>query len=126
MHKLIRCAAGLYFLVSAVQYIPAGLLMLGVESPYGPRWIVPAIPLAQGLVTAVAGFWLIRSSRGEIDATVERTWPSIESFLQLFGVYLVVGGLVASARPLSGGLFFHESFGLPAGGELASAAFVRS
>jgi hypothetical protein len=121
MHAFLKRALGLYFLVSSLAYIPAGIFMFGVQNPYGPAWVIPAIPLVQGLITAVAGLWLYRSGASN-DVEVDLAWPPLESFLQLFGVYFAVGGLVSLARPLSSVLFFNESIGLSAGSNLASAA----
>jgi hypothetical protein len=121
MHSLARYALGLYFIVSALAYIPAGIFTIGVQNPYGPSWVIPAIPLVQGLINAVAGIWLIRSGRSGVVAAVESGWPTVETVLQLFGVYSVVGGLVALARPAVGVLFFNESVGLSAGSSIASA-----
>jgi len=120
MDVLLKRALGLYFLVSSLTYLPAGILMLGVQNPYGPAWIIPAVPLAQGVVTAAAGVWLYRSGPSA-DADGVPDWPPVETFLQLFGVYFVAGGLVSLARPVAGVLWFHESIGVSAGSNMVSA-----
>jgi hypothetical protein len=121
MDVLLKRALGLYFMVNALTSIPAGIAMFGVQNPYGPSWILPAVPLTQGLITAVAGVWLYRS-RPSAEAVILPTWPSIESLLQLFGIYFVVEGLVFMARPVAGVLWFHETVGLTAGSTIVSAA----
>lgn len=122
MQTHIRYALGLYFIVSALEYIPASIFTVGVQNPYGPWWAIPAIPLAQGVVNAVAGVWLFRSGRSEDGAPIDLQWPTAEAVLQLFGVYSVVGGLVSLARPLFGVLLFSETIGFSAGASIASSA----
>jgi hypothetical protein len=121
MDVLLKRALGVYFIVNSLTSIPAGIAMIGVENPFGPSWILPAVPLAQGLITAVAGVWLYRSGV-PAETGVVPAWPPIEGFLQLFGIYFVVGGLVSLARPVAGVLWFHETVGLSAGSTMVSAA----
>ena len=53
MEILLRRLLGVYFVVSAVAFLPAAFFYFGVESTPGvPWWILPAIPLAQGIVFA--------------------------------------------------------------------------
>ena len=77
MHSFVRYAVGLYFVVEALESIPAGVFMAGVQNPYGPAWVVPAIPLVQGLINAVAGIWLIRSGRVGGGGSAEPEMPTV-------------------------------------------------
>jgi hypothetical protein len=124
MHRIVRYALGLFFVVSALEYIPASVFMLGVQNPYGPSWVIPAIPLVQGLINALAGVWLMRSGRSDDVAASEAQWPTVKTILQLFGVYFAVGGVVSLARPASEVLFFNESMALGAGSSIASAVIA--
>jgi hypothetical protein len=121
METPLRRALGLYFVVVSLQYIPASLFMLGVENPVGPRWVLIAIPFAQGAIFAAAGMILFRSHDAQKQPTTSVVLPSSESIVQLFGVFFVARGLIALARPLAGFLFFNEIWSIGLGSELASA-----
>ena len=121
MQKSLRWALGLYFVVISLEYVPAALLMFGVQNTAGPNWILPAVPFFQGLVIAAAGVFLLRSASRSADVTGTIVVPPVESILQLFGVYFIVEGLVAFARTLSGLLFFNEVWSISLGSSLAAA-----
>lgn len=116
LHRVL----GAYFVVNALQSIPAALFMMGVQNPYGPQWLLWAMPLTQGLVTALAGLWLVRRPApvGESGATVVS--PPVDTIVQLFGVTILVGGVVDLANPLSSVLFFTEDWSPSAVSRLAS------
>jgi hypothetical protein len=121
METSFRRVLGLYFLVASLQYLPVALFMFGVQNPAGPKWILPAIPFAQGVVTALAGLFLFRSRSKSTEVAGTVTIPSIESILQLLGVFFAVSGLVASVRPLVDHLFFNEVWSISLGGSFAAA-----
>ena len=121
MESILKRILGTYFVASALQYVPAALYTLGVQSPAGPHWVFVAVPLLQGLATAAAGFWLLRTP-GSYDATtMAQLFRDVETLVQLFGMYFTVNGVVRIATPFSGLLFFNEDWGIYAGGSVASA-----
>lgn len=117
----LRRAVGVYFLVTSLQSIPTAVFMLGVQNTFGPQWALWATPLAQGVVMALAGLWLVRSrpSADDRDETVSGA-PSLETLVQLFGVYFTIEGLVSAANPLSSVLLFNEVWSASAGSRVAS------
>ena len=122
MELSLRRILGLYFLVISLQYIPAAVFMLAVENPMGPDWILPAVPFAQGVVTACAGLVLLRARSTAADVPGTIVVPSVDLLLQVVGVNFAVGGLVGTVRPLSGVLFLNEVWSVSVAGELAAAA----
>ena len=120
MESTLRRILGMYFVVSSLQYVPAAAMVYGIQNTIGPQWLLSLIPLTQGALTAAAGVWLLRAGPHVEDATSVIA-PPVETFVQLFGVYFIVNGLVALANPLSGVLFFHEVWSLSAGSRVASA-----
>jgi hypothetical protein len=110
----------MYFVVSSLQYVPAAAMVYGIQNTVGPQWLLSLIPLTQGALTAAAGVWLLRTGAPVKDSTSVIA-PPVETFVQLFGVYFVVDGLVALADPLSGVLLFNEVWSLSAGSRVASS-----
>lgn len=110
MEIILRRLLGLYFVVSAVAFVPAAFFYFGVENSPGPWWILPAIPLAQGVVFAVAGFLLIRQASRVVPAEQDLVFPPVQSLLQLMGVYFIVEGLSAVVRPAVDFWFFTETW----------------
>ena len=121
MESILKRILGTYFVVSALEYVPAALYLLGVRNAAGPQWVLAAVPILQGLVTAVAGFWLLRTPGSYDAATIAPLIGDVETLVQLFGMYFLVIGLVGIASPLSGLLFFNEVWSISAGGSVASA-----
>jgi hypothetical protein len=100
MEKLLRRLLGLYFIVTSVAYVPAGLFYLGIENTAGPWWILPIIPLTQGFIFAAAGLMLLHGQSAEgIPVGGGVVFPPVESLLQLSGVYFIVEGLSSGVRP---------------------------
>ena len=125
MEVPLRRALGLYFVVTALQYGPAALFMLGVRNTMGPNWILPAIPFTQGVVTAAAGLFLLRSPARPGEPTASIVVPPVQSVLQLFGIFFMVRGLVSAVRVLSPLVFSNYVLGVSAGSDLASSSLVR-
>jgi uncharacterized membrane protein HdeD (DUF308 family) len=119
---MARTAVGLYFLVTGALYLPAALYALGIESPPAHKWVMWAVPLIQAAVAFAAGWYLVKAR--PVQAEVEessRTRNVLSLFVQLLGLYFVVDGVAAAARPLADMLAFSEAWQLRAG-SLASAA----
>jgi len=117
----LRRVLGLYFLVTSLQFLPTAVFMLAVINSTGPNWILPAISFTQGVITAVAGLVLFRSSARTSDIPGSLVTPGIPVLLQLVGVYFVVGGLVSGVRPLFRLMFLNEVWASGVGSELAAA-----
>src|SRR5262249_30270046 len=100
MEMSLRRFLGLYFVVTSLQYLPAAVFMLGAINSTGPNWILPAISLTQGAITAVAGFVLYRSAASADESSGTLATPGVPVLVQLVGVYFVVAGLVGGIRPV--------------------------
>ena len=98
MEILLRRLLGLYLRVSAVAFLPAALFYLDVENTAGPWWILPAVPMAQAVVFAVAGFLLSRQPAPAIPLESGIVLPVAQALLQLLGVYFIVEGLSSAVR----------------------------
>jgi len=127
MEILLRRLLGVYFVVSAVAFLPAAFFYFGVESTPGvPWWILPAIPLAQGIVFAVAGFLLSRQPAPAVNLQSGIVFPPVESLLQLLGVNFIVEGLSAAVRPALNMLFFTESWWAVVGNFAAAVVWLAA
>ncbi len=125
MEKLLRRLLGLYFIVSSVAYVPAGLFYLGVESTAGPWWILPTVPLMQGAIFAGAGLVLLRGEPAEnVPLGSGVVFPAVEPLLQLFGLYFIVEGLSSGVRPAVDMWFFAESWWARLGEAAAAAVWL--
>lgn len=121
MENLLRRLLGLYFVVAALAFVPAALFYIGVENASGPWWLLPAVPLAQGVVFGTAGFLLSRLPRPAVPVETRVVFPPMESLLQLLGVYFIVEGLSSAVRPGVDMWFFSETW-FSRLGNLAGAA----
>ena len=124
MEILLRRLLGLYFVVSALAFVPAALFYVGVENTAGPWWILPAIPLAQGVVFAVAGLLLTRRPAPAVPLESGVVFPPVESLLQWLGVYFIVEGLSSAVRPGLDMLLFTESWWARVGNFAAAAVWL--
>ena len=89
MEILLRRLLGLYLAVLALTSVPHALFYFGVDNAAGPWWILPGIPLSQGLIFAVAGYLLTRQPAPAFPPGSSLVFPPVESLLQLFGVLKV-------------------------------------
>lgn len=126
MEILLRRLLGLYFVVSAVAFVPSALFYLGVENTAGPSWILVAIPLAQAIVFAVAGVLLTRERAPLVPIESGLVFPPVPSLLQLLGVYFIVEGLSSAARPGIDMLFFSESWWARVGNFAGAAVWLAA
>ncbi len=120
MTSSLHRALGAYFVVSALQFVPAAVFMMGVENTYGPQWLLWAMPLTQGLVTAMAGLWLLRRPAPGGDSAATVVSPPVDTLVQLFGLTVLVGGVVDLANPVSSVLLFDEVWSASAVTRIAS------
>jgi hypothetical protein len=127
MEIVLRRLLGLYFVVSAVAYVPTALFYLGVENTAGPSWILVAIPLAQAIVFAVAGILLSRERAPLLPIeSGGLVFPPIPSLLQLLGLYFIVEGLSAAARPGIDMMFFSENWWARVGNFAGAAVWLAA
>jgi hypothetical protein len=124
MEILLRRLLGVYLAVSAVASVPAAFFYFGVENTAGPWWILPAIPLAQGVVFAVAGYLLTRQPAPAFPAESGVAFPPVESLLKLLGVYFMVEGLSSAVAPGVDMLIFTEHWFTRAGNFSAAAVWL--
>lgn len=89
-----RRVLGVYFLIIAALNVPTAIAVLGYEDAGIRRWALLIVPLGQGLVALVAGWWLLR---GSVSVAEEHNTESNPAFLApvllLMGMYFVVEGL---------------------------------
>ena len=125
MESLLRRLLGLYLIITAVAYVPAALFYLGIDNAAGPWWILPTVPLMQGVILAVAGLMLLHSHSAEgIQAGAGVVFPPVESLLQLFGVYFIVQGLSSGVQSGVDMWFFGESWWSRVGNVAAAAVWL--
>jgi NADH:ubiquinone oxidoreductase subunit 4 (subunit M) len=124
MEILLRRLLGLYFVVSAVAFVPAALFYLGVQNAAGPWWVMPAVPLAQAVVFAVAGLVLVRQRARHLAADGGVVFPPVPSLLQLLGVYFIVEGASAAVGPAVDMLFLSEGAWARFGNVTAAAVWL--
>ena len=110
MEILLRRLLGLYLAVLALTSLPAALLYIGVDNAAAPWWILPAIPLSQGLIFAVAGYLLMRQPAPAFQPGSSLVFPPVESLLQSFGVYFIVEGVSSAVRLGLEMIMFTESW----------------
>jgi hypothetical protein len=126
MEILLRRLLGLYFVVSAVTFVPTALFYLGIQNPSGPWWIMPAVPLTQAVVFAVAGWLLSRERAPHVPVEGGVVFPPVPSLLQLLGVYFIVEGFSSGVRPAVDMLFFSESAWSRFGNFAAAAVWLAA
>lgn len=110
MEILLRRLLGLYLAVLALTSVPDALFYFGVDNAAGPWWILPAIPLSQGLIFAVAGYLLTCQRAPAFPPGSSLVFPPVESLLQLFGVYFIVEGVSSAVRAGLEMIMFTESW----------------
>ena len=126
MEILLRRLLGLYLAVLALTSIPSALFYLGVDNTAGPWWILPAIPLSQGLIFGVAGYVLSRQPAPAFPPASSLVFPPIESLLQLFGVYFTVEGVSSAVRAGLEMFMFTESWWSRVGSFGAAAVWLAA
>jgi hypothetical protein len=124
MEALSRRLLGVYFVVTSVASVPAALASLGIQNPFGPWWILPLVPMAQGVIFAGAGLLLLRQRSPEaVPAGAGVVFPPMESLLQLWGVYFIVAGLTSLVQPMAGMILVAQSWPARIGGFVEAAVW---